>query len=183
MNNVLLIGSDQIKTYTSLNDNVFDKNVFPAIRTSQDIELQQVIGSCLYDAICSMVSDGSISEESHVNYKNLLDKYIQPFLTYVVLSHLVMEVSTKMTNFGTVVSNDEHIENVGIQERDMVRKQWEYYSDAYKRNMQCYLKANRDLFPELDCGCGCCDSIRPNLDSNASSQLFLGGKRGKHYWN
>lgn len=178
MNDILLVSDDKIKEYSSLNDNVFPKNIFPSIRTSQDIELQQTIGSCLYDAICSMVDEGSISNPENSNYKYLLDKHIQPFLIYTTLSHLTIETSTKLTNFGTVMSNDEHIVNVDLKERDMIRKQYEYYSDSYRKNMQRYLKANRDLFPELDCGCGCNGEIKPNLDSSASSQLFLGGARG-----
>ena len=42
-----------------------------------------------------------------------------------------------------------------------------------KEFLQDFLKENRDSFPELNC-CGA-----PTLDSSASSQLFLGGRRGR----
>ena len=154
--NVLLISEQTLKSYSSLNDNAWGKNILPAIKTSQDIELQQIIGSCLYNA---------------------LYEYIQPYLIYITLAHLVTEMSTKLTNFGLVESNDEHLVNLSIEERDLVKTQWTYYADNYCKRMQGFLKSNKDSFPELECGCECGGNIKPCLDSSASSSLWLGGLR------
>lgn len=178
--NVLLISEDTLKTYTSLNDNVFGKNILPAIKTSQDIELQEIIGSCLYNALCSKVADGSITSSENQQYKELLDTYIKPYLSYITLAHLVTEMSTKLTNFGLVLSNDEHMENASLGERDLVKTQYTYYADSYCKQMQGFLKTNKDLFPELKCGCECDSNIKPTLDSAASTGLFLGGYRSPY---
>lgn len=177
-NNILLLSEDRLKSYTSLNENVWGKNILPAIKVSQDIELTKIIGSCLVDRLKELVAEGSISQEDFKPYKTLMDTYVTNFLAYVTIAHLVNEMSTKLTNFGTVLSNDEHLENVGISERDMVRKQYQYYADSYASQMASYLKANRELYPELDCGCGCDGAVKPNLDSTNSSQLWTGGFRG-----
>ena len=177
-NNILLLSEDRLKTYTSLNDNCFGKNILPAIRTSQDIELTTILGSCLVDALKSMVADGSIQQDANYYYKYLLDNYVTEYLAYITLAHLITELSTKLTNFGTVESNDEHLVNVSLNEREIVRQQYEYYADAYCKKMQGYLKANRERFPELECGCDCGENISPTLDSAASTGLFLGGRRG-----
>lgn len=179
MAKVLLISEDKLKSYSSLNDNVFGKYILPSIKTSQDIELKQIIGSCLLDKLCSLVNDGTISLPENTKYKFLLDEYIQPYMIYITLAHIVTEVSTKLTNFGTVESSDEHLVNVSLGERDLVKQQYVYYSDSYAKQMQSYLKANKDRFPELECGCNCSDEVKPNLDSAASTSLFLGGARGR----
>lgn len=175
--NVLLLSEDSLKSNSSLNDNCFGKNILPAIKTSQDIELQEIIGTCLYKSLCNKVEDGSISDSENIQYKFLLDEYVQPYLTYITLAHLVQEMSTKLANFGLVESNDEHLINLSLEERDLVKSQWTYYADSYCKRMQEYLKANRELFPELNsCECG---GVKPCLDSAASINLFLGGFRSR----
>lgn len=177
--NILLISEQTLKSYSSLNDNAWGKNILPSIKTSQDIELQQIIGSCLYNALCEKVNDGSITNVENTQYKILLDEYVQPYLIYITLAHLVTEMSTKLTNFGLVESNDEHLVNLSLEERNLVKSQWTYYADSYCKRMQGFLKSNKDSFPELECGCECGGNIKPCLDSAASTGLFLGGLRSR----
>ena len=173
MTNILLISEDTLKTYSHLNDNVFGKSLTPAIITAQDIYLQKFLGSCLYKKVLELVQNGGIRNEKYAMYKELLDNYITNFLIYQTLANLIPEISTKITNMGLVVSNDEHVQNVTQGERDLVMGQYQKYADAYCKMMQDFLKENRDNFPELNC-CGA-----PTLDSSASTQLFLGGSRGR----
>lgn len=177
--NVLLISEDKLRTYSSLNDNVYGKYILPSIKTAQDIELKQIIGSCLLNKLCDLVNDGTITATENSQYKYLLDEYIQPYLIYITLAHLVTEVSTKLTNFGTVQSSDEHLVNVSLEERDLVKQQYTYYSDSYAKQMASFLKANKQAFPELNCGCNCSDQERPHLDSFASIGLWTGGIRSR----
>ena len=173
MTNILLISEDTLKTYSHLNDNVWGKSLTPAIITAQDIYLQKFLGSCLYKKVLELVENGGIRNENYVMYKELLDNYIANFLIYQTLANLIPEISTKITNMGLVVSNDEHVQNVTQGERDLVMGQYQKYADAYCKMMQDFLKENRDSFPELNC-CGA-----PNLDSSAETGLWLGGTRSK----
>ncbi len=173
MTNILLISEDTLKTYSHLNDNVFGKSLTPAIITAQDIYLQKFLGSCLYKKVLELVENGGIRNENYAMYKELLDNYITNFLIYQTLANLIPEISTKITNMGLVVSNDEHVQNVTQGERDLVMGQYQKYADAYCKMMQDFLKENRDSFPELNC-CGA-----PTLDSSAECGLFLGGTRGR----
>ena len=173
MTNILLISEDTLKTYSHLNDNVWGKSLTPAIITAQDIYLQKFLGSCLYKKVLELVENGGIRNENYAMYKELLDSYITNFLIYQTLANLIPEISTKITNMGLVVSNDEHVQNVTQGERDLVMGQYRKYADAYCKMMQDFLKENRDSFPELNC-CGA-----PNLDSSAETGLWLGGTRSK----
>lgn len=179
MNKILLVSEDTLKSYSTLNDNFFGKNILPCIKTTQDIELKQILGSCLLESLCAKVDDSSIKNIENTAYKTLLDEYVQPFMIYMTLAHIVTETSTKLSNFGTMVSNDEHLENVSLEERSLVKQQYEYYADNYCKQMQSFLKANKEAYPELECGCNCSDETKPNLDSAASTSLWLGGYRGK----
>lgn len=173
MTNILLISEDTLKTHSSLNKNVWADNLSSVIKATQDVDLQKFLGSCLYKKVLELVENGGIRNENYVMYKELLDDYITNFLIYQTLANLIPEISTKITNMGLVVSNDEHVQNVTQGERDLVMGQYQKYADAYCKMMQDFLKENRDSFPELNC-CG-----TPTLDSSAETGLWLGGTRSK----
>ena len=173
MTNILLISEDTLKTHSSLNKNVWADNLSSVIKATQDVDLQRILGPCLYKKVLELVENGGIRNTKYSIYKTLLDEYITDYLIYQTLVNLIPEISTKITNMGLVISNDEHVQNVTQGERDLVMGQYQKYADAYCKMMQDFLKENRDSFPELNC-CGA-----PNLDSSASSQLFLGGRRGR----
>lgn len=171
MTKILLISEDTIKTHSILNDNVWGKSLTPAITTTQDIWLSQILGKSLYYKLLELVENGGIRNVQFKAYKVLLDDYVQNYLIYETLANLIPEISTKITNMGLVVSNDEHVQNVTQGERDLVMGQYQKYADAYCKMMQDFLKENRKDFPELNC--------EAELNSSASSGLWLGGVRSK----
>lgn len=173
MTNILLIGEDFVKTHSGLNENVWGAYLAPAIRDAQDIKLQSILGSNLYKTILQMVDVEMITDQ----YLTLLEDYIQIYLMYQTLSDLVPIIGVKLTNLGVVVSNDEHITNLSQSERELVQNSFMYKADFYAKRMQEYLLENRNLFPELD-DCTC-NTIKSNLDSSASTGLWLGGMRGR----
>lgn len=178
INNILLISEEKIKSETGLNDNVYGKSLLPAIREAQQIGLCPIIGEALYDSLCTMVDNGSITADTNSNYKYLLDNYIAYYLLYKVISDLIPIVGVKIANIGVVISNDEHIANLSEDERNRVDTYYLYRSDFYAKRLQEYLKANIDLFPELKDNCNCDGKIKPNLESAASLSLWVGGLRG-----
>ena len=173
MTNILLISEDTLKTHSSLNKNVWADNLSSVIKATQDVDLQRILGSCLYKKVLELVNDGGIRNAKYSIYKTLLDEYITDYLIYQTLVNLIPEISTKITNMGLVASNDEHVQNVTQGERDLVMGQYQKYADAYCKMMQDFLKENRDSFPELNC----CDGAE--LNSSASLGLWLGGIRSK----
>lgn len=179
MTNILLISEDFVKTNSSLDSNVWGKTLLPAIRQAQDIGLQSIIGSCLYKRLMNLVSEGLIVDEEYAVYKALLDDYIQPYLLYQVIVEEIPVISVKLANIGTVLSNDEYVSNLSNKERDLLMHHYQNLADNYCKHLQNYLKANRKLYPELECGCECDGNIKPNLESSASSDIFLGGYRSR----
>lgn len=174
--NVLLISEDKIKTYTALNDNVFGKVICPVIKTSQDIYLQQIIGTALMEKLQTLVKEGHITDQENTKYKKLLDDFIAPYLVYETLVNLVPEVGTKIANIGVVQNNDEHTTNVSQAERELVKGQYQTYADNYSKMLMTYLNNNQSDYPELSAS----DQIvSPHLDSAATTSLWLGGIRHK----
>lgn len=173
MTKILLISEDTLKTHSILNDNIFGKSLTPTIITTQDVDLQRVLGSCLYKEILAMVEDGRIRNTDFSIYKTLLDDYITNYLIYQTLANLIPVISTKISNMGLVTTSDENITNASQSERDIIVSQYQKYADAYCEMLQKYLKENRGMFKELDC----CNGAE--LDSSATTGLWLGGIRHK----
>ena len=58
---IFLITPKQCKTNNILSKNVDDTYITAAIETAQDIYLTSIIGTALYEKICEMVDDNTIS--------------------------------------------------------------------------------------------------------------------------
>ena len=175
MTNILLISEDFIKTNSGLNDNVWGSYLTPAIREAQDIKLQQILGSTLYQSLLDKVADGSIKNNDFKPYKSLLDDYVQIYLMYQTISDLVPIIGVKLTNLGVVVSNDEHLTNLSQSERELVQTYYGQRAEFYGKRLQEYLKNNCSEFKEL----GGNYDMNPTLNTVAETGLFLGGIRGK----
>lgn len=171
---VLLITEEYIKENSGINKNIWGDYLTPAITQSQDINLTWILGSRLYCKICREVLEDSVEER----FDDLITGLIQPYLMYQTIVNLIPIVSSKITNLGTVISNDEHVVNLSQAEREDLIYRYQTRADHYKRTMQQHLLKHKDLYPELepcsDCGC---DYVEPHLDANPASPLFLMGKR------
>ena len=173
MTNILLISEDYVKTHSGLNKNIWGDYLLPAIRDAQDIKLSTILGEDLYKTILNKADTETLDGV----YTTLLEEYIQVFLMYQSIADIIPLIATKIGNLGVVVSNDEHITNLTQGERELVQNTFIYKADFYARRLQNYLLKNKNEFPELDDVI--CNQIKSNLDSSATTTLWLGGYRGK----
>ena len=178
MRNVLLLSEDMLKTNSEISDNLYGKSLLPAIRTAQDLYLEEYLGSCLYEKILDLVGDGSIMAPENVAYKDLLDDFITPFLIERVIADLIPVVGSKIANLGIYQSRDEYTDNVSSADVSRLQNLHVIKANHYAKRMQLFLKSNRTAYPELEC-CSCSGGIKPTLDSVAETGIFLGGYRGK----
>ena len=175
--NVLLISEDTLRTNSNLNENCFGKWILPAIREAQEMGLMPLIGECLYNKICELVEDGTIGEIEFIQYKDLLDDYIQPYLIYQTLTNIVPILNGKLGNIGTVNTTDEHIVSLSQGEQDLLQNYYRERAEFYQNRLAGWVKTHADSFPELSCFCG---MEQPHLDRNTNSVgLWLGGMRGR----
>lgn len=169
MTNTLLISEKYVKTQSNIQDNVWGDFLTPAIREAQDIELQPIIGRPLYKKILKEVEEKDVEER----FKTLIEDWIQPYLLYQTIVSLIPIIGTKLGNIGTVISNDEHVQNISSSERENLEYRYRYLADHYKSELQKYLLANKDLYPELTSTC----LKKLNLKSSNSLPLWTGGIR------
>ena len=175
MTNILLISEDYIKTHSGLNENIWGNYLTPSIREAQDIKLQSILGTNLYKSILKQIEDDTLG----IKYQELIDDYIQIYLMYQTITELIPLLSVKLSNFGLVLSNDEHLVNINADEKELLRSYYENKADFYGRRLQEFLIENYNKFHELKESD--CNRIKENLYSSTSTGLWLGGLRAKIY--
>lgn len=172
MTDVLLTSEDFVKSMTNISDNVAAGYLLPSIREAQDMYLQPVIGTSLFDCLKDKVAGG---EPSGI-YLAILGK-AQYFLAYQAIALLLPKVSVKIANMGAIRTNDDNVTNVGTDEVVGLADQYQKKADFYCRRLQEFICTNRAQIPELPRTQA--DQMEANLYSAASSGLWLGGARGK----
>ena len=158
---VYLISEQTLKDETVLNDNLGSEFIGPAIETSQDIYLQEVIGSMLLDKLYEDVANDTLDGQ----YKTLLDDYITPFLKFKILSEIVIPMSYKYRNSGLVQSAGEHYQQSTMRDATMVQNHYEQRATFYHQRLTKYLNANSSQFPEYR-------NTRDNADMMADGDSY-----------
>ena len=169
---ILLVSETTVKERSNVDSNISGKLIYPAIRSSQESGLREILGSPLLDKIKDLVSEGNIQDP----YKDLLIR-CQDYLVYATVADLCLLTSVKISSAGLEQVSDERMNPISISDSYSVQSWYEKKRDFQARLIQDYLIKNQSKFPELCTGD--CRDIRSNLYSAASSGLFLGGRRGK----
>jgi hypothetical protein len=145
---IFLISEDTLKSETIINDNTGSEYIAPAIETSQDIYLQQLIGTELLDKLYNLIETGDISNENNVHYKILLDEYITNYLKFKVLSEITIPLAYKYRNVGVVQTNGTNIINTTMRDAGLVQNHYELRATFYADRMSKYLCTNAMHFQE-----------------------------------
>ena len=171
MQNVLLISEKYLKENSVINNNVDSCYLLPAIQTAQEIALQQLIGTKLYNRICSMVSDGTIN--SNEQYKTLLDNYIIPYLQQVVLREIQIPLFGKLRNAGVLQSTDQQTQILTIKDVEYIKEYYNAQSVFYGDRLTKYLLANNHIFTDF-LTCDDCSQLHGKVGGNTNSGIYLG---------
>lgn len=173
---VLLISPNFVRSVSNIDSNTQDKFINTSIHESQDVDLQEVIGSNLLAKLKFLVENNTITEPENIIYKKILDnsKY---FLTYSVIARLCVISSFKIANVGVNVTYDENIQPVEFNNIFKLEQYYKNKADFYKKKLQAFLVHNSSSIPELYDNC--VHEIQTNTKSAASCGLWLGGERGK----
>lgn len=146
MTTTFLISEAKLREYTDIDNNVDTALIKNGIRESQDIELQRLLGTLLYDKLLSDVDAGTLTG----NYQTLVNDYVQDFLIYAAYWYILDSIYLRSRNNGLLIPNggensdsvDRTLYNV---KRQSVKNKMEYYADGLKD----YLIEEEASFPEL----------------------------------
>lgn len=135
-----------LKEQTLIDLNVDDKLLVPTLRMVQDVYLQAILGTPLYEDIQNKI-DADITMAAYPNELLLMRKYIKPTLMYYVCMHAPMALKYRMMNKGVMVKSSDNSQAAEAIELKVVKDEFKYIAETYAELLTKYLNENKTLFP------------------------------------
>lgn len=153
----LLISEAYIKKYGTIEDNVDPKLISSTTIMVQDQQLQQILGTDLYNEICTQVIANTLSSLN----RTLLVDYIQDFLACAIMAEGCMIFLYRFSNKGPVTSNSENDFPISQEQVSVIENKWYKRSDFYSRRLKEFLLAHLNDYPLFIDGNTALDKMRP----------------------
>lgn len=174
--NVLFISEQKLKDNTPITDNVDSSELRFAIQQSQAIQLQESLGTNLYEYLLKIVDDNTVNTDiSLIRYKELLNNFIQPTLIawsyYLALDNFWV----KFMNVGLVQNRNEQGSAVDLKTlqylKNNARNQAEFQDNLLRR----HLLFRSGWYPEYFSGNLQNGELPPETDSAFKANMTLPG--------
>jgi len=147
MTTTFLISEAKLREFTDINNNVDTALIKNAIREAQDIGLQAIIGTLLYEKLLSDVDSSSLTGA----YQTLVDDYIQDYLLYAAYWYALDSIYLRSRNNGLIQPNggensDAADRSLYNMKRQSVQNKMEYYANR----LTDYIIEEEASYPELN---------------------------------
>lgn len=168
--NILLISDSMIKERTVIHGNIDPKLIYPDIKVAQDMYIQPILGSALYDKLQTDISNSQLTGD----YKILLDEFIVDCLIYYVLADLPTSISFQFWNKGVIRKGGDNNEIPSMSDLIDISNKYKNRAEFYADRLIKYLKQNAPAkFPEyLNPGSGI-DTMHPERNA-FTMPVYLG---------
>lgn len=171
MANALFITIKELKRDTAVGGNVDPDKLLPSLQTAQELVIEPVIGSVLYDKLNDGIVSGSLAEP----YITLKNKYIHPILIHAALEYHLLYASYQITDGGISKWNGgTNHESIDIKDVNLLTNKEHSLAENYKLRLVKHLENNPDLYPEYKEGTG--EDIIASKNEDMGG-FFLGNTR------
>ena len=149
MTDTFIISEAKLRQFTDINDNVDTELLKNGVRVAQDIELQRIIGTKLYDSIMNQIDAGPVWTTPA--YETLVNDYIQNFLLYAAYYEALESIFLRVRNNGLLTpTGGENSTNVDRSVYEMKRQSVNNKMQFYGEKLANYIAEEQTLFPELN---------------------------------
>jgi len=184
--NVLFISEQKLKDNTPITDNVDSSELRFAIQQAQTIQIQETLGTNLYEYLMKIVDDGTItSDPALIKYKELMDNFIQPTLIawsyYLALDNFWV----KFMNVGLVQNRNEQGSAVDLKTLQYLKNNAKNQSEFQDNLLRRHLLFRSGWYPEYFSGNLQNGELPPETDTAFKSNMTLpgGGYSYNRGWN
>jgi hypothetical protein len=147
MTDVLIISEENLRQFTDINNNVDSKLLKNAVRESQDIDIQRLLGTKLYEAILDKIKTNTLTGD----YEFLVLNYVQNALLYLAYYYALEDIYIRPRNNGLLSpTGGENSEKVDGTWYNRKRQSVENKSQFYQERLTNYLIQKQGNFPELN---------------------------------
>ena len=129
------------------------------IKIAQQIDIQNLLGTDLYNKISADIVAGSLAG----NYLSLVNTYVQPTLIWFAQMNYIPFAAYQIKNGGVFKHTSETAQNVDKNEVDYLVAKAREYANYYSTRLVDYLSFNDNLFPEYNSNTN--EDIDPDTDT------------------
>ena len=157
MAQALFITRNDLVKYTAINGNVDSDKFLQFVKISQDIHIQNYLGTDLFNKISNDIIAGSLAGD----YLNLVNDYIKPMVIHWAMVEYLPFASYTIANKGIYKPSAENAAVAETNEIDLLVKKSrnlaQYYTDRFISYMsfeapskfpEYYTNSNQDVYPD-----------------------------------
>ncbi len=163
MATALFINRTDLVKNSIIDGNVDTDKFIQFIKIAQTIDIQNLLGTDLYNKISADIVAGSLSG----NYLTLVNTYVQPTLIWFAQMNYIPFAAYQIKNGGVFKHSSETAQNVDKNEVDYLVGKAREYANYYSTRLVDYLSFNDNLFPEYN--------SNTNEDINADTDTTFKG--------
>ena len=116
----LFITINELKRKSIIDGNVDADKLIQFIEVAQDTHIQNYLGGKLYTKLQNLIINDEINDAGNSDYKNLLDTYIKPMLTWFTQSSYIPFAMYQISNGGVFKHRSENAETISLEEMRMM---------------------------------------------------------------
>jgi len=159
MATALFINRTDLVKNSIIDGNVDTDKFIQFIKVAQQIDIQNLLGTDLYNKISADIVAGSLAG----NYLSLVNKYVQPTLIWFAQMNYIPFAAYQIKNGGVFKHSSETAQNVDKNEVDYLVSKAREYANYYSTRLVDYLSFNDNLFPEYNTNSN--SDIDPDTDT------------------
>jgi len=146
MAQALFITRNDLVKYTAVNGNVDTDKFIQFIKISQDIHIQNYLGSDLFNKISNDIINSTLTGD----YLTLVNTYVKPMVIHWAMVEYLPFASYTIANKGVYKHNSENSETVAKDEVDFLVEKSRNLAQYYTDRFISYMSFNQESFPEYN---------------------------------
>jgi hypothetical protein len=163
----LLISTEDVKKFTIANGNLDADDFIEYIKISQDITIQNYLGTQLYKKLQDLILNDEINNEEFEDYRSLLITYIKPMLVHWAMVYYLPFAAYTLSNKGLFKHSSESATNVDKAEVDYLVEKERDIAESYTQRFIDFMCFNQSTYPEYN--------SNSNEDVNPDTNNFYNG--------
>ena len=146
MAQVLFVSPADVIKRTGINGNVDRDQMVQFIKIAQDIHIQNILGTRLFEKFKTDIAAGSVPS----NYQTLLEDYIQDMVVHYAAIEILPYIHFKVANGGIYTKGAENGTSVTKEELDYLVQKERDIAEHYARRFVDHMSFNNALYPEYN---------------------------------
>lgn len=168
MAKALFVTANEVKRRSNIKGNVDDDKIVQFIEKSQELHVQNYMGTNLYEKVQGLLEADTIDDAGNSAYKTLWTEYIKPMACWFAIGDYLPWAMFEIDNSGINKKFSQSSDPITLEELDRLNNEADNAAQFYTQRFIDYVCANLDSFPEYS-------TTSNNSDMHPDGDVSYGG--------